>query len=82
MSSLVDAIDIDGDGLINLPELDIAIAKIRNATSAKESDSAAEIPSQAQLNKMKKAELVELATSLGLDASGTKKDLIGLISEA
>jgi hypothetical protein len=31
---------------------------------------------------MKKSELVELATSLDLDASGTKKDLIGLISEA
>ncbi|MCS5533246.1 MAG: hypothetical protein NZ736_03185 [Candidatus Poseidoniaceae archaeon] len=82
MSSLVDAIDIDGDGQINLPELDIAIAKIRNATSAKESESAVEVPTKAQLNKMKKAELVELATSLGLDASGTKKDLIGLISEA
>jgi hypothetical protein len=82
MSSLVDAIDIDGDGQINLPELDIAIAKIRNATSAEESDSDVEVPSKAQLNKMKKAELVELATSLGLDASGTKKDLIGLISEA
>jgi hypothetical protein len=82
MSSLVDAIDIDGDGQINLPELDIAIAKIRNATSTEESDSDVEVPSKAQLNKMKKAELVELATSLGLDASGTKKDLIGLISEA
>ena len=82
MSSLVDAIDIDGDGQINLPELDIAIAKIRNATSAEESDSDVEVPPKAQLNKMKKAELVELATSLGLDASGTKKDLIGLISEA
>ena len=82
MSSLVDAIDIDGDGQINLPELDIAIAKIRNATSAEESDSDVKVPSKAQLNKMKKAELVELATSLGLDASGTKKDLIGLISEA
>jgi len=80
--SLVAAIDIDGDGQINLPELDIAIAKVRTAISAKESDSAVEVPSEAKLNKMKKAELVELATSLGLDASGTKKDLIGLITEA
>jgi len=38
-SSLVAVIDADNDGQINLPELDIAIAKIRNATSPKESDS-------------------------------------------
>jgi Ca2+-binding EF-hand superfamily protein len=82
MDSLVAAIDIDNDGQINLPELDIAIAKVRKAISTEEADSAVEVPSKAQLNKMKKAELVELATSLDLDASGTKKDLISLISEA
>ncbi|MCH1422523.1 MAG: hypothetical protein L7U62_03400 [Candidatus Poseidoniaceae archaeon] len=30
MTRLVDAIDLDGDGRINLPELDIMISKIRN----------------------------------------------------
>jgi len=81
MDSLIAAIDIDGDGQINLPELSIAIAKIRKTTIAKESTPEAETPSKAQLNKMKKAELVELATSLGLDASGTKKELVSLITE-
>jgi len=81
MDSLIAAIDIDGDGQINLPELSIAIAKIRKTTIAKESTPEAETPSKAELNKMKKAELVELATSLGLDASGTKKELISLITE-
>ena len=38
-SSLVAAIDTDNDGQIDLPELEIAIAKIRKATSPKESDS-------------------------------------------
>ncbi|MDC0340854.1 hypothetical protein OAM96_02735 [Candidatus Poseidoniaceae archaeon] len=82
MDSLIAAIDIDGDGQINLPELSIAIAKIRKANAAKESTSEVGTPSKVQLNKMKKAELVELATSLGLDTSGTKKDLVSLISEA
>ncbi len=39
VSSLVAAIDTDNDGQINLPELEIAIAKIRNETPPKESDS-------------------------------------------
>ena len=82
MGSLIAAIDIDGDGQINLPELSIAIAKIRKENAAEESTSEVEVPSKAQLNKMKKAELVELATSLGLDTSGTKKDLVSLITEA
>jgi Ca2+-binding EF-hand superfamily protein len=82
MDSLIAAIDIDGDGKINLPELSIALAKSRQTTPAEQSDSEVEVPSQAQLDKMKKAELVELATSLGLDASGTKKELISLITDA
>jgi hypothetical protein len=82
MESLITAIDIDGDGKINLPELSIALAKSRQNTPAKQSDSEVEVPSQVQLNKMKKAELVELATSLSLDASGTKKELVSRITEA
>ena len=35
-----------------------------------------EAPSEAQLKKMKKAELVELAESMDLATSGTKADLI------
>ncbi|DAC13273.1 MAG TPA: hypothetical protein D7H86_04785 [Candidatus Poseidoniales archaeon] len=36
--------------------------------------------SLSNLNKMKKAELVELATSLEIDATGTKKDLVDRIN--
>jgi len=82
MDSLIAAIDIDGDGQINLPELSIALANIRKTTPAEQPAAEVEVPSQVQLNKMKKAELVELATSLGIDASGTKKELVSLITEA
>ena len=30
MGRLVNAVDLDGDGRLNLPELDIMISKIRN----------------------------------------------------
>jgi len=35
-----------------------------------------EVPSEASLKRLKKAELVELATLQGLDSSGTKADII------
>lgn len=85
MDSLLSAVDLDGDGQINLPELDIAIAKIRSSAPPQESEpeaSSIEVPSVGQLNKMKKGELVELADSLNLDSSGTKKELISLIVKA
>ena len=40
----------------------------------------AELPSKSALNKMKKAELAELAESRGVDSSGTKKDIIERLS--
>ena len=39
-------------------------------------------PSKSELNKMKKAELVDLAKSMDLSSSGTKADLIGRITKA
>ena len=39
-------------------------------------------PSESELNKMKKNELVEMAKSLGVSTSGTKKDLIEAILAA
>ena len=117
IEELVKVMDINSDGRINLPELDIALLNIRNtlgiefvpyeeetteeepveeeeaaeevedeATEEAEEETAeedaTEAPSEAELKKMKKAELVEVADSMGLDTSGTKADLIERITKA
>ena len=97
LGKLVDVMDINGDGRLNLPELDIALLNIRNtlgiefkeneapaAPEAADDDDSEEVdkPSDAALGKMKKAELVELAESMGLDAKGTKAVLVERISKA
>ena len=96
--------DINSDGRLNLPELDIALLNIRNklgiefipyieeeeSEDVEESeeeteevaDEKSEAPSTAELKKMKKAELVEVAKSMGLSHSGTKADLIERITQA
>ena len=107
--------DINSDGRINLPELDIALLNIRNTLGiefvpyeeeseevaeeeteeetaeeeeapeeeeSEEEPESAEAPSESELKKMKKAELVEVADSMGLDTSGTKADLIERITKA
>ena len=96
---LVGVMDINSDGNINLPELDIALLNIRNKlgiefipyeeeadeeAEAEEEvvEEATETPSKADLKKMKKAELVDLAKSMDLDSSGTKADLIERITQA
>ena len=120
IEELVKVMDINSDGRINLPELDIALLNIRNtlgiefvpyeeetteeepveeeaveeeaaeeaaeeATEEAEEEAeedVTEAPSEAELKKMKKAELVEVADSMGLDTSGTKADLIERITKA
>ena len=118
--------DINSDGNINLPELDIALMNIRNTLGIEfipfeesteedaeseteepveetvdseeqdesdESDESEEenedsmeektsAPTEAELKKMKKAELVDVAKSMGLSHSGTKSDLIERITQA
>jgi len=104
MEKLVQAMDINNDGNIDLPELDILLMMIRNKHNIEfiefvpeddgsneesseddstEDDSTEEgtAPSKSDLNKMKKAEIVEVAKSLGLDSKGTKKDLIERITQ-
>jgi len=93
---LVAAIDIDGDGKINLPELDISLARISAQLAPQDDDKPSEedhseevhteevhteviTPSEAELNKMKKSELADLAKSLGVSSSGTKKELVEAI---
>tara|TARA_B100001559_G_C16484730_1_gene615448 strand:- start:1159 stop:2250 length:1092 start_codon:yes stop_codon:yes gene_type:complete len=100
IDGLVSAIDIDGDGRINLPELDISLARIaaqiypsdeeeaseevseEGEEEAEEQSEESSKPSEADLNKMKKNELIEVAKSLGVSTSGTKKDLIEAILAA
>ena len=108
IENLVKVMDINSDGRINLPELDIALLNIRNTLGiefvpyeeeteeeaaeeeeeapeeeeSEEESESAEAPSEAELKKMKKAELVEVADSMGLDTSGTKADLIERITKA
>ena len=122
IEDLVKVMDINSDGRINLPELDISLMKIRNALGiefipyeeestdsedeveevaeeVEEAEEAEEVeeevveetvaeeetteaPSEAQLKKMKKAELVEVAESMDLATSGTKADLIERITQA
>ena len=98
IEKLVVVMDINSDGKINLPELDIALLNIRNKLGIEfipyedeedEEDEAEEVaedtteaPSKANLKKMKKAELVDLAKSMDLGSSGTKADLIERITQA
>ena len=83
VDELVAAIDLDSDGNINLPELDIALAKIAAAYSSPdaevlESEESDEM-SKSDLNKLKKAELVSIAKEKGVAETGTKADLIAAI---
>ena len=98
IGKLVAVMDINSDGKINLPELDIALLNIRNtlgiefipyeeeaeaeAEDEDEVEEATEAPSEADLKKMKKPELVELAKSMDLDSKGTKAVLIERITQA
>ena len=117
IENLVKVMDINSDGRINLPELDIALLNIRNTLGiefvpyeedstehevaeeateeaaedeeeppaeeeSEEEPESAEAPSEAELKKMKKAELVDVAKSMGLTTGGTKADLIERITKA
>ena len=97
LDGLLSAIDLDNDGKINLPELDIALAQIaaKYAPSEQEEspeeapheeadseDSDAASHTKASLAKLKKAELIEIAKDLGVSTSGTKSDLTSAILNA
>lgn len=97
LDGLLSAIDLDNDGKINLPELDIALAQIAAKYALSEQDeSPEEAPheeadsedsdaarhTEASLAKLKKAELIEIAKDLGVSTSGTKSDLTSAILNA
>lgn len=70
MDALVNEIDLDGDGKVNLPELDILILKIINSLNA-----------DIDLSTLKKAELVSLCEEKNLSTKGTKAELISRLTE-
>jgi hypothetical protein len=80
VEKMVSAMDLDGDGKVNIPELDIHMLKIMNSLSKEFSNDGGEETSESldggELNKMKKAELVSLADERGVSSSGTKSDII------
>ena len=97
LDGLLSAIDLDNDGKINLPELDIALAQIAAKYAPSEQDEAPEEApheeadsensdatshTEASLAKLKKAELIEIAKDLGVSTSGTKSDLTSAILNA
>jgi len=99
LEGLLLAIDLDSDGKINLPELDIALAQIAakyasteqekppeetpsNEVDGGTEDVAAITYTKATLAKLKKAELIEIAKTLGVSTSGTKSDLTSAILSA
>ena len=92
VDQLVSAIDLDSDGKINLPELDIALAKIAAAYGSPEAEEPEEAEkteepeeeasnelSKTDLDKLKKAELVSIAKEKGVAATGTKAELVAAI---
>ena len=111
IEDLVKVMDINSDGRINLPELDISLMKIRNtlgiefvpyeeeSTDPEDeleeveeveeevveetvTEESKEAPTAAELKRMKKAELIEVAQSMGLETNGTKADLVDRITQA
>ena len=78
---VVDALDIDSDGMISLPELDLAFTQsnmpLRIVPPKKKESEEEEVEMDAtSLKKMKKTELVELAKEKGVSSSGTKQEII------
>ena len=84
---VVDALDIDSDGMISLPELDLAFTKenmplrivaprVKEETETEETETEEKAMTAASLKKMKKTELVDLAKEKGVSTSGSKQEII------
>ncbi|MBJ23678.1 MAG: hypothetical protein CMB64_03310 [Euryarchaeota archaeon] len=69
---LVNALDINGDGMIDLPELGLAFTKDMMPAKIIEPVDKDKI----DLSRLKKADLVEMAKEKGINYSGTKKDIL------
>jgi len=71
---LVSALDLNEDGMIDLPELGLAFTK--DMMPAKIIEPKTEDVEEVNLSKLKKSELVDIAKERGIDSSGTKKDIL------
>jgi hypothetical protein len=88
VEKLVTSIDLDGDGQINIPELDIHMMRIMNSLAAEDDgkdstdeDEDDDSLDEASLSSLKKAELVALAEERGISSKGKKSDIIARLCE-
>ena len=73
---LVNALDMNNDGIIDLPELGLAFTKDLMPAKIIESSGEQNTEEVTDFSKLKKAELVAIAKEKGIDHSGTKKDIL------
>ena len=73
---LVTALDINGDGMIDLPELGLAFTRDMMPAKIIETEDKEEVSEEIDFSKLKKSELVEIAKEKGINSSGTKKDIL------
>ena len=94
VEKLVTSMDLDGDGKINIPELDIHMMRIMNSLAAEdggkdstdeededEDEDEDDSLDEASLSSMKKAELVALAEERGISSKGKKSEIIARLCE-
>ena len=72
-------VDDDDGGRLSLADLANQADEVDDDADEEIDEESAEIPDALSLNKMRKPELVELASSLGKESSGTKADIIARI---
>ncbi len=73
---LVNALDMNNDGMIDLPELGLAFTKDMMPAKIIEPSGEQNLEEVVDFSKLKKSELVTIAKEKGIDHSGTKKDIL------
>ncbi|MGY8701597.1 MAG: cbb3-type cytochrome c oxidase subunit I [Candidatus Poseidoniales archaeon] len=88
VEKLVTSMDLDGDGKVNIPELDIHMMRIMNSLEAEgdgkgstDEDEEDDSLDEASLSSMNKAEIIALAKERGISSKGKKSDIIARLCE-
>ena len=69
-------VDDDDGGRLSLADLASQADEVTDDVEEEVVEEAVEVPDAHSLNRMRKPELVDLASSLGKESSGTKADII------